>query len=491
MQMEEEQLEARPIAIQRFATSLLARISNYWFALASFLIPLAVYLVSINSVVTSDYQVSILTTQYALAKFHSFSLVTPAASSVDLRFFNNRYFSDLPPGFGLISFPLYYAGFLLDGSVFNPFGYQEIFDCVALSLFAAASSLFVFKIARRLGAGRNESLLASLALALASPVYTYTSQPWYHTASLFFSLLAVYFALASNSNSSTRYLYGGLSLGVAMTIEYAAAVLVFPLLFYLIYKSSRKSVILFFATYLVGPLLIVTTNFLTFGNPLIFPEQPSQTSSSVFSLLNHFSLLYAPNHLMIFLFSPFRGLIFFAPALLILGAIAIYQLAEVDKQTREAQFFLFMFLSVLVFYSLWLNNGDWYGGLSYGTRFAILGLPYLAIPLALLLTRRPGLRSTFFILFAIGFIIAAAGALTSSLSVSGNFYLFQPFAFNLPALVAGRIDSWWLAKISHDSTTAELFASVLVLVVLYVVGSLARESRRVMDSHESTVDVIR
>ncbi len=452
---------------------LKSKISTSRYALVAFFLPLVVYLVSINSTVTSDYQISILTLQFALAKFHSFSLISPPSHSVDLRLFDGKYFSDLPPGFGLIAYPLYYAGYLLDGSVFNPFGWQEIFDCFALSLFAAGGSLLVFVIARRLGAGKNESLLASLALALASPVYTYTSQPWLHTPSMFFGLLAVYFALATSSSSSEKFLYGGLSLGIAMTVEYASAVLVIPLCVYLIYKHGKKSSLLFFSTSLVGPLLIMITNFLTFQNPLIFPEEPGQTSISVLSILGRFNLESAPNHLLVFLFSPFRGLIFFSPVLLILGAIAIFDLEE-NKGTRSISlFFASMFLSVLVFYSLWYNNGDWYGGLSYGIRFAILGLPYLAIPLGILLTQKPKYGTMFFFLFSIGFVIAAAGALTSSTSISApGFYTFQPFAYNLPTLLKGGLTTWWLAKIQHDASTAQLFTAILIVSVLYIVARL-------------------
>jgi hypothetical protein len=77
------------------------------------------------------------------------------------------------------------------------------------------------------------------------------------------------------------------------------------------------------------------------------------------------------------LFMPYRGLLFWAPVLLP-GLIALCGLLAQRARRREALLFLAIFLA------FWLMNASfnaWHGGGTFGPRYLVPAVPFLALPL--------------------------------------------------------------------------------------------------------------
>ncbi len=434
----------------------------------SFLIPFLIYVVTLNGVFQSDYPQSILGTQYALWSRHSFSLGAPDSllvQTTDKGLFNGQYYSAISPGFAIVSFPFAAMGFILDGSKLNIFGNALLLDELFLGMTAALAVLFTYKICR-FYAQPIPSFISALVLAFGTSVWPFATMIFIHDASLLFSVASVYLVLryAKGNSSWTSLPIAGLSLGVASFVEYIAGLAAIPILAYLILTKSRtRSIASFVGGFLVGPLLSLSFNYLVFGNPLLFPEQLKGDSSV--GLLARFDLLGSALHAALYLVSPYRGLLYFSPVLF-LGLYGLYRMAK-SRQTRlDAALFVAIFLTVLVAYSSWQ---DWSGGLAYGPRFLILGLPYLAVPLCIVLSepRSIPLRAGFLSLLILSSFIEGVGALTTALSVSGNTSLYQPLVLNIPWLLQGRLDSWWIGRIGGSVPLVDQVFSAALFVILW------------------------
>jgi hypothetical protein len=458
------------------------------YGLLAFLIPFAFYLMTLNGLWSSDYQASILGLQYSIWAHHSFSLGNqsdPIITSVDMGNYQGGYYSAISPGFAFLSLPFASLGFILDGGRLNVWGYAPLMDEVFLALVSSLAAFFAYKISR-LYSGSIAGLLASLSFSLGTSVWPISTMIFIHGASVFLSVVSVYLILISFGVASTetepkkkevRLAIAGLTLGLACFVEYAAALFFIPLVVFVLMESRKLSagpkvkanLTSFSLPFLFGPALQLICNELAFGNPLMFPEDVKLSGGA--SLTGQFSLLAIPLHMIFYAVSPYRGLLFFSPVL-VLGVYGLYLMSKREDLKSTSILFLSLFLLILVFYSSW---SDWGGGLAYGPRFLILGLPYLAIPLSFFLTEKTSAssRALFMYLFAISTIVEGIGALTTALSSSGDFFSFQPFSLNMAWLLQGKLDTWWLLKLgASDISTFQLFAISIFQVELVLVLAL-------------------
>jgi len=233
-----------------------------------------------------------------------------------------------------------------------------------------------------------------------------------------------------------------------------------------------KPLFYFLATFSSGSIFQLVYNDVVFGNPLTFPEQLKNAGTN---LEGEFKLSAAIQHAISYLISPYRGLLFFSPVL-ILGIYGLYIMSRDARRRPVCFLFVSLFLTVLVAYSSWT---DWAGGLAYGPRFLILGLPYLSIPISVVLFQNKsiGMRAIFLYLFAISSLIEGMGSLTTALSVAGNNLLYQPFALNFPWFLQGKFDTWWPARIGANSSTSQLFGVVLFQSIWAIASYFAIKER--------------
>lgn len=451
------------------------------YAILSFSIPLLIYAITLNGVFQSDYPESIIGTQWAMWKYHSFALGPPGGlivQTVDKGLYNGQYYSAISPGFAFLSFPFAAVGFVLDGNSLNLFGSVLILDESFLAITGALAVLITYKICR-LYAEPLPSFIAALTLAFGTSVWPFATMLFVHDASLLFSSAAVLLVLRyakGQTHGPLQLAVAGVFLGVSSFVEYVAALMLIPVLAYLfLSKAGIRGVVLTVGGFLVGPILQLSYNYGVFGNPLLFPEQLKSGPSS---LASQFDFLGMVAHAAYYVASPYRGVALLSPVVL-LGFYGLYRMYRSGNRT-DSGLFVSLFLVVLLPYSAWQ---DWAGGLAYGPRFLILSLPYMIIPISTLLAERQSTprRAGFFALFAFSSFIQGTGALTTAFSVAGGPLLYQPFSLNIPWLLEGKLDSWSITRLPWaDASTNQLVAAALFvslwLAVAVLVGRLPRGS---------------
>jgi len=411
--------------------------------------------------------------QYAMWVRHSFSLGTNGtlvAQSVDLSSHAGNYYSAISPGFAILSFPFSIIGFVLDGSTLNVWGHALILDEAFVAVCSASAALVVYEIAR-LYASEKSSLVAALSLAFATPLWPASTVLFIHGVSLMFSCLSVYFVLrfARRGGTSRSLLASGVFLGLAGFVEYLAFLFVAPLALYLVFRRSLRAASKFLIGFLVGPIAQIAYNYAAFQNPFLFPEQLKIGTTG--ALLSRFDLSDTLLHSAYYFVSPYRGLVFFSP-IAILGIFGLAKLIESRVDRLDGIVLLSILAIPIIGYASW---SDWAGGLFYGPRFLIIGLPGLIIPLAVLLDQEPSKKVRLAVLgtFGLGSFVEGVGALTTAFSVAGGPSTLQIASLNLPWLVQGKLDAWWINWGNLLSPTTGEALSVTIFVTLWATTALA------------------
>ena len=449
----------------------MARACSDWlfarrYGLLAFIVPFAIYALTLNGIWSSDYQSSVLGLQYSLWANHSFSLGAtghPVVNSVDVGLFNGKYYSEISPGFALVSLPFAALGFLIDGNRFSVFGHALLMDELFLALTSSLAAFFVYKMCR-LYSNPAPSLLASLTFALATPVWPFATIIFIQGSSVMFSTASVYLVLrhVKVTRKSRDLLLAGVCLGAAAFVEYMAALFILPLIAYVLIKGrGPKSAASLITAFSVGPVLWFVTNYLAFSDLLVFPEQLKAGP-----ILAQFDFSQVIIHAGAYLVSPYRGLLIFSPVV-ILGLFMIYRMMDSTEYSADAILFLSLFILVLLGYSGWR---DWAGGLGYGPRFLILGVPYLVVPISILLSKYGKVsRYAFFLLFIGGVLVEGIGTFTTAISAAGDYFTFQPYVLNIPWFIQGKFDTWWFGtlNIAGPLNFQLAAAGVFSLIIIY------------------------
>jgi hypothetical protein len=130
--------------------------------------------------------------------------------------------------------------------------------------------------------------------------------------------------------------------------------------------------------------------------------------------------------------SPFRGLLFLSPflALSIVGLVLL-----VRRKPLEAALFLLLPLCYLLTIAMY---PVWWGGISVGPRFLIPALPFLCVPLVVVLDRLPWCRALY---LGLG-VLAIVNVWAQTLGGTGyppESYHSPLTQYSLPAILHGTI----------------------------------------------------
>lgn len=294
--------------------------------------------------------------------------------------------------------------------------------------------LVMFGLARRWRATQRAALALALITALATPLWPYSRTLFQETPSALALLLAVY---AITGKPRLRdWLLTGVALAAGIAIRSTNALAVAPVLLYGLYRARtlprRQSAALLAA--LLGPavLAVLSTGWLNwqhFGSPFDTGYSPTEAFTTPL-----WHGLYG------MILSPAKGLLFFAPVLLIalIGAPASWR-----RRPAETALLLALAGSFLVLFSLWY---DWGGGLAWGPRFALPVVPLL-MPLLLPLLEgegRPATRVAAALLVALSVLIQVAASTTPYRDTAGPFPVLAAFR-HLGGLGWRGLDTAWLA----------------------------------------------
>jgi hypothetical protein len=184
----------------------------------------------------------------------------------------------------------------------------------------------------------------------------------------------------------------GLCAGYAAITNYVPAVAVVALAVYVVCRVPRRSGWKWFLLGVTGPLLLICVyNLVCFGAVWRMNYHYVNASMSRGDGVAG-GVLVAPRWdvLLTVLFSPFRGLFFSAPVLLV-GVYGMVRLIADVRRRAEAWLFLF-----LVGLYLWFNASfwSWHGGWIAVPRYLGPAVPFLAVPMVFGFMRLPKLSST-------------------------------------------------------------------------------------------------
>jgi hypothetical protein len=265
------------------------------------------------------------------------------SDTIDVDFFQGHYYTDKAPGLSLVGIPVVAAakaaGLSLQASsasnahhrvVLLFLEYLEALSIVATS--AIALLLMLFSFLRYLGASLVASSLTSLTIAFGSCVLPYSYSFYSHVpvaAMIFGSFAAIYVisdarpgkqsAQRLRSNRPLVCMGAGLLLGCAVMCEYPTVLLVAAVALYSLIRLRRREFALVVLGTLPGLLVVIGYDWAVFGSPIStgygghsvsFARQESRGFAG-------FSWPPSPSALYGLTISPYRGLFFLSPALLL------------------------------------------------------------------------------------------------------------------------------------------------------------------------------
>jgi hypothetical protein len=353
-----------------------------------------------------------------------------AKNSSDIIFVHGHAYSGKAPG----TFYLGIGPFAVTEKILKVVGVDQglryhwacyVATVCGVSLLGAAMILLIYKLCLRLKASRKDAALVALTIGVGTIAFPFATVFFSHVSAAFFLLLAFYQILVHRQLSPTddevlssperayaerwRLWVAGLSLGFSIVLEYPSAIGVLLILIYaaptLFRHRYMRPQITVLAIALVGGLLpLFVYNLIAFHQPFFITyEAYAESTSSLFEAHKKGVLgvriplwdfdawpQFWYNFKQI-TYKPLRGLFFANPVLIMIfaGFVTLIRRHTFAKSaTHDSTMRDETLLTGAIFFGYLIFNasfGDtvtyWGGGASFGPRYLIVTLPFLALPL--------------------------------------------------------------------------------------------------------------
>ena len=340
----------------------------------------------------SLYQVDCIPAPYtawSLARHGSFALpqhddLQRHVGGVIMQRDDGGWISKYPPGGSLIAVPFVAPFAWTSSELPRPSVMRRLGKLTAASCTAAAVVLFFFTC---LALAPRAAPIATLLLGLGTELWVIASQAmWSHGPATLWLCVALYLGLARSERAAWRPAGVGLALGLAILSRPSSGLFALGQLGALLWLGRWRDCALTAVGMLPGAALLLGYNLVQFGAPFSggYLENLVGWSGSIREGL--FGLLLAPS----------RGLLVYAPALLLVpwGVAALVR--DRERRPRETRVLLLGWLGAalasLLFYARWRY---WWGGWCFGPRYLCETLPILCLAFALgyeRLRSRAGIR---------------------------------------------------------------------------------------------------
>jgi hypothetical protein len=441
---------------------------------------------------------------YSLIEDNSLSFSVPIARFAipDLGYKNGKYVSLFAPGVSFIVAPGYIIG--------RYFGISQAGTNVVIVLFALANAILIYRILRRISIDQTSARLAALIFLFASPAFNYAVTLYQHHISTFLLLGSVYLLLTRTS--WTAYAVIWFLIALSIPVDYPNLFLMLPIAFWALNNTLRITTTmqgnilrismlkLFSISAVLLPLgFFLWFNNASYGNPMQFsgtvatvkaidqngkptaPENASITDREKYinpekqqkSASNFFRSRALVNGLFILLFSPDRGLLYFAPFILLVipGLLVAYRLAS------HLTVIMLSIIGInILLYSMW---GDPWGGWAFGPRYLIPTCAFASLLLGMILSQWRGrllYTLAFIIIISFSILVNTAGALTSSANpprievlnlekLSGREEKYT-FERNIDMLREGRSKSILYNAVFKQSITAWGYYKIITGIII-------------------------
>ena len=296
-----------------------------------------------------------------------------------------HYYSDKAPGASWLGIPAYAAvrlasGAQLDGKRADRAAYAVTVWSVGMPSAAAVAALYALLGVFGLGVGAR--IGAALAYGFGTLALPFATLYYGHQLTAALVLIGLYALVRACRdtvpNAGPVALVGaGLSFGYAIAVEYPTALAVVPCLVYAAWHVRPRGRLAYLALGLALPgLAVAAYHAIAFGGPFTLPyefsTQPHRHQGAFMGLgIPSAEVLWA------IVGSSYRGLVFSAPwlALALPGGVALW------RRGFRSEAALCAAVPVLF---LWMNASlvDWEGGWTFGPRYLVPTIPFLAIAAA-------------------------------------------------------------------------------------------------------------
>lgn len=387
----------------------------------------------------------------------------------DYAYFEGHYYTDKSPGPSLMGIPVY-AAFKLAASLppvaatLERAGNSEAFAqtleeggegatvdrvyfaaalyavtfCV-ISIPSALIGVVLFYFAASFAVKDAYAFWLALAYGLATPAFAYSGFFGQHQISAFGAFVSfwLFYRLRQGKGGAWVLWVTGALFGLALISEYTIALILAGVFFYAVYAlENRWQVWKMVAAALPFGLAMAAYNLATFKTPLPvgYLYSPNYTDLHYEGFL---SLTYPkPHALWGITFSPYRGLFFVSPFLL-LGFLGLWYLWR--RRENRAEWWVLTY-SVVVFILYNSASVMWQGGYAVGPRYLVPMLPFLALPVVFVLNRWAGHKWP---RIGIAALMLLSGAVVWAETIGGQSFpdwSLNPLAErSLPALLEGNI----------------------------------------------------
>ncbi|MFX1519908.1 MAG: hypothetical protein ACFFCD_08300 [Promethearchaeota archaeon] len=374
------------------------------------------------------------------------------------------YYSDKAPGLSFIGIPFYFLGKFVAYRLYSDLllinGTVASFIVLCSSIFTALSVVVVFELCKLLKISQKASLLTALSYAFGTIAFVYGKTFFAHGTSAFLLISAAYLTVHYFQNGrkdSTKVLLAGLALGYSVCIDYQNVLALPPILSFYVFKREFRKLLFFLVPYIACLGLLAWYQYVAFGSPFSTPYNYTGTYGDVQSI-QAFSY---PMQLGLFglLFGTYRGLFYLSPFLLfgIYGFVLFFR-----RYKYEAIWFASTFLLMLFVLSVYVV---WYGGGAYGPRLLLSVIPFIVVPIGMLLDTRHISNNRWFQVFFFSTLTYSVFAIATGAVTDPVPYLWiqNPFLeYNLPLLIDGNLDS---ALFKYISPYTIILVPLLLLVV--------------------------
>lgn len=295
---------------------------------------------------------------------------------------DGHYYSDKAPGASWLGIPTYAAARALSdeephGARADVFAYAVTVTAVGLP--SAAAVVALYALLGLLGVGVAARIAAAIGYAFGTLAFPFATLYYGHQLTAALTVIGLYVLVracrrAEGGPGAGALAGAGLLFGYAIAVEYPTALAVVPVLVYAAWRVRPRRRLVYLALGLAVPgLAVAAYHTVAFGGPLTLPYEFStqpHRHQGVFMGLG----VPSTEALKEILVGRYRGLFYSAPWL----ALAAPGLVVLWRRGLRAEAALCATVFILF---VWMNASlvDWEGGWTFGPRYLIPAIPFLAI----------------------------------------------------------------------------------------------------------------